>query len=190
MNQRSFTFQGQLRMSEGVDDRKDIKAIILSCFPTAVQVERADRQEDRHGTDYWVTTQSGHKHSVDVKVRDVDWRVKHPGEDDLALETWSVVDKKKGWTRDEQKRTDYILWIWKDTGRWVLIPFPMLCGVFEKNWKAWREKYRTRKQRTIDPRGGWESECVFVPRKIIWNAIYTTFGGGAYGTAQTTNKTA
>ena len=38
---------------------------------------------------------------------------------DIALETWSVIEKLKiGWTRDLNKRSDYVLWFWLDTKRW------------------------------------------------------------------------
>lgn len=165
-------------MSEGIHDTANPKAILLSRFPLARNVERAAISDDKSGTDYWVTMPSGHKQSVDVKVREIDWRQTHPKEDDIALETWSVVEQEKiGWTRDTSKRTDYILWIWKDTGRWLLIPFPMLCSVFVKNMEVWSKKYGTKKQQTHFNGSYYHSECVFVPRLLIWREIYNTYGG-------------
>ena len=165
-------------MSEGVDDKKDIRAILLAHFPTAIDVERAKTSDDRSGTDYWVSIQSGQKLSVDVKVRKDDWAKRHPEQDDIALEVWSVIDVKIGWTRDTAKRTDYILWIWLETGRWMLVPFPMLCSVFEKYWEQWCRVYRAPIQTTRNPNGSqWKSQCVFVPRNVVWNAMYGAFGG-------------
>src|SRR5690348_13330068 len=113
----SVTFQDKKQMSEGIADNVDIPSILLECFPFAVKVEKASLAEDKNGTDYWVYLVSGHKLSVDVKVRKKDF-----GKDDLALEVWSVIGKKIGWTRDRNKRTDYILWLWMDTRRYSLVP--------------------------------------------------------------------
>lgn len=183
MTGRSFTFQDQMRMSEGVSesDEINIEKIILSNFPTAEKVARANTSDDKNGTDYWVTMQSGQRASVDVKVRAEDWLKHHPGQDDVALETWSVIGAKVGWTRDVQKRTDYILFIWLETGRWMLIPFPVLCSIFVKNWEEWRKKYKARPQFTRNPNGShWYSECVFVPRALIWKEYYSAFGGALH----------
>lgn len=174
-----FDFETQmLKSKEGVSD-KDNKEILLSCFPTAIAVEEATTFDDKNGTDYWITMQSGQKVSVDLKSRDEDFWKKSK-KDDLALETWSVIGSpsghpqaKDGWTRDETKRTDYIFFLWKDTGRWMLVSFPMLCSIFCKNWKDWRKKYYTQ----IQLNKGWKSECVFVPRKIVLSEIDKTFGG-------------
>lgn len=178
MINRVTSFQDQMRMSEGVNDKKDIKKILLEHFPNAVDVERANIAEDKNGTDYWVTMRSGQKNSVDVKVRKEDWAKRHPDEDDIALEIWSKLQSKIGWTRNTTKRTDYILWIWLETGRNMLIPFPMLCSVFEKHWEEWSKTYKAPIQTTKNANGSfWKSQCVFVPRRVVWNSIYIAFSG-------------
>lgn len=114
--------------------------------------------------------------SVDCKVREKDF-AKLKGWDDIALETWSVVEKEKiGWTRDTVKQTDFVLWLWKDSGRWLLIPFQMLCKVFIENWRQWTKQFRTERQYT-PTHGGYHSECVFVPRRIVWERIYRLYSG-------------
>jgi len=175
MIERSFTFSDRMKMSEGLAHNQDIPDIIHSCFPNAVKVEKADSSDDRNGTDYWVTLPSGHKVSVDIKAREVDF-----GFDDVALETWSVIENKVvGWARDIEKRTDYILCYWYDSGRWMLFPFPMLCSVFCEHWEIWKKKYKGATQKTVGHgRKDYHSECVFVPRRIIWNEIYVKFSGG------------
>ena len=82
-----------------------------------------------------------------------------------------------GWTRDSNKRCDYVLWLWQDTHRFCLLPFPMLCKVMQQNWEIWIRLHKVRQQHT--PRGnrGYHSECVFVPRRDIWVAIYNTYSG-------------
>lgn len=165
-------------MSQGHTQSATVEAVIMSNVPGAVAVHPAHECNDRAGTDWWVETRSGAFLSVDAKVRAEDWAAK--GFDDLALETWSVVEAGKiGWTRDPAKRTDYVLWLWSDTGRWCLVPFQMLCAVFSDQWEAWKGKHKTRQQHTPNASGGYHSECVFVPRRDVWAAIYNRFGGAA-----------
>jgi hypothetical protein len=172
MIQREFTFEDQMKMSEGIGDIEDLQQFLLMHIPYAIRVERASISDDKSGTDYWVTDKFGHRHSVDLKARDHDF-----GKDDYALETWSVIESQKiGWTRDPSKRTDYIFWYWIDTKRWALVPFLPLCSVFEKRWQEWRKKYKPYSQYTKTGKG-WHSECVFVPSRIVWGAMYTAFGG-------------
>lgn len=176
-----YDFDERLAMSQGVSATADVYEILVSNIPGAVNVISAHKTNDRNGTDLWVEMSYGGFVSVDVKARGQDWSAKPPpnGADDLALETFSVIEKNVvGWTRNSQKRTDYILWLWKDTGRWCLVPFRFLCRVMEDNWETWRRVYKTKKQYT--PRkgaSGYHSECVFVPREIVWREIYTYYSG-------------
>lgn len=174
---RSYEFSERLAMSHGVAAELDIRAILLGNIPGALATHPAHQENDRTGTDWWVEHASGRHLSVDCKVRDEDWAAKAKPQDDLALEIWSVVERQKiGWTRDSRKRCDYVLWLWKDTRRWVLVPFAMLCAVFTEHVDMWRQQYRCAQQFTSD--GGYHSECVFVPRRVVWAAIYRRFACG------------
>ncbi len=174
MQSHSYTFAEQLNQSRNCRD--EITSILQNQIPGVVAVHPAHACNDRRGTDYWCEMQSGNHLSVDVKIRSQDWSVRdEPNQaDDLALEIWSVKEKRiAGWTRDEAKRTDYVLWYWTDTGRWCLIPFAMLCHVFRDNWEAWSQEFQTATQRT--PERCYHSQCVFVPREEVWRAIYHKF---------------
>jgi hypothetical protein len=152
-----------------------VAAILLANIPGARQAVPACLDNDKRGTDWWIEMSSGYWLSVDVKIREKDF-----GQDDLALETWSVVEKKViGWTRNPDKRTDYILWYWIDTGKFVLVPFRPLCCVFQARWEKWLVAYKHDQQNTPDAFGGgfYHSECVFVPRRDLWQAMYNTSTG-------------
>ena len=83
-----------------------------------------------------------------------------------------------GWSRDPTKLTDFILWYWKDTGRYCLIDFHQLCHVVEQHWEEWAETYGTHQQKTTAQGGRcYHSECIFVPRRQVWAAIYRCCGG-------------
>ena len=174
-----YSFADQKVMSQGVSRQREVEAILFQAIPGALAVHPAHLANDRHGTDFWVEHERGAHLSVDVKVRCEDWAAKPEPEraDDLALETWSVVERNKiGWTRDPGKRTDYVLWLWRDTGRWCLLPFAMLCQVFREKWQEWSDRYATYEQYTPEY-GGYHSECVFVPRLVVWDEIYTRYNG-------------
>lgn len=171
-----YAFDERLALSQGHSQSKSIKDILLENIPGALGAHQAHQENDRNGTDWWVEHKRGYFLSVDCKVREVDWSER--GEDDLALETWSVIGQKVGWTRDEGKRTDYILWLWMDTGRWCLVPFIMLCAVYQDKWEEWRNEYKTSRQHTPGENGrGWYSECTFVPRREVWAEIYRRYAG-------------
>lgn len=172
-------FKDRLLWSEGFAPAEEIAQILKGNIPNTVKVERAETHDDCYGTDFWVHRNGLSPLSVDIKVRAYD-PVNEYGEDDLALETWSVIEKEKiGWTRDPNKQTDYVLWYFGGSHRWVLIPFPLLCAVFSQKWNEWSLRYRTARQSS----GSWHSECVFVPRKEVWDAIYWRFGGQLTGKA-------
>ncbi len=173
-----YGFEERLAMSSGVAASADVRSILLKNIPGAVNVHQAATVNDRQGIDWWVEMSTAKHLAVDAKVREQDWAARNPHEDDLALESWSVVEKQvPGWTRDANKKCDYVLWLWKDTGRFCLVPFPMLCGVFSRRWQSWRVDYKTRQQRTPRANGGYHSECVFVPRRELWAEIYRQYGG-------------
>jgi len=170
------TFRDQYLASEGVASNVNVVTILLDAIPGAIGVERSGKLDDRNGTDWWVNRGGNTDLSIDAKVRFKDY--KPMGSDDLALETYSVMETQKpGWTRDSRKRTDYILWLWQDTGRWVIMPFPLLCSAMQRRWKQWIKAYRCAPQETTDGSREWHSECVFVPRMEVWREIYRVANG-------------
>jgi hypothetical protein len=222
-----YEFDERLRFSNGVLIGADVRRIFTEAIPGVVDVVRASENDDRRGADWFASMKDGRVLAIDVKVRDVDYAAR--GEDDLALETHSVLrcrclneefllmtpaelaqvakcssnsvidaleprvgaagrvngigffwkSASPGWTRDDRKCTDYILWLWKDTGRWCLLPFPMLCGAFIDHWKKWSAMYKRRQQTTkAEGQQSWQSECIFVPREVVWSAILKKYAGG------------
>ena len=169
-----FDFNAQLRMSSDATASTDVCAVLLAEIPGAIGVERANDLDDRRGIDYWVTLLNGKRVAVDAKVRSKDRMLADGSGDDLALETWSVIEHQVvGWSRDPMKQTDYVLWLWKDTGRWRLVPFLMLCTAFSRRWVTWSKRYGAHTQTTARQNGTvYRSECVFVPTRTVWAAMH------------------
>lgn len=171
-----YRFDERLKMSCGHAQSSDVAAILMAEIPGALAVTKANGDNDRNGTDWWIEHCSGRHLSVDAKVREEDYAPR--GKDDLAIETWSNVERGViGWTRNETKRTDYVLWLWIDTKRWCLVPFAMLCRVTKELWSVWLSQHQTARQYTPTTHGGYHSECVFVPRRTVWAEIYKRFSG-------------
>lgn len=170
-----FDFDEQLSMSNDADSM--VQLALCELFPGFANVYRSTTEEDRSGVDWWIEMPNGNRFGVDVKIRRSDFRCNDPDGDDLALETWSVVDRKIGWSRDASKRCDYVMWYWADTRRICVLPFRQLAAVFIENWQEWVATYRTCRQTTTTPVGSYQSECVFVPRRIVWRKIYEIYGG-------------
>jgi len=172
---KSYSFRDKLRDSKDKNITKRISSILIENIPGALEISKVTQKEDSEGIDLWVNLYSGERISIDCKIRDEDWSIKNPPRDDLALETWSVVESNiVGWTLDVGEKTDYILWFWIDTGRWCLIPFLMLNQVFRINKNKWIKIYQVSRQYT--PEGNYHSECVFVPREIVWGEIIRHYG--------------
>ena len=177
-----FNFGAQLAMSDSLPAQNSIDAFIRENFSGVSEIKRASTADDKKGTDYWITLKSGKKYSVDVKIREEDFSRIDKTQDDLALELWSVLYVKPGWTRDENKATDFVLWYWIDTGRTCMVSFPFLCAAFKQNMGIWIGKYTDSvfEQVTVNPdQSEYVSQCIFVPRLVVLQAINDKFGGGS-----------
>lgn len=171
------SFDGDLTWSKGKAASGIAQEVLLANIPGATSCVLANERDDRNGTDWWVIQANGKRLSIDVKARQTDPIIQF-NQDDLALEIWSDIDRKViGWTRDPRKQSDYILWLFTSTGRWVFIPFPMLCKIFRAHWQKWETEYKTAIQSSRSGAKHWRSQCVFVPRQRIWRELYNTFGG-------------
>jgi hypothetical protein len=177
----SFSFEERLDFSQGhAPTVEAVFDILMVRIPAFKCIRKAPKTNDRTGVDYIVERYGLCSLQIDLKLREKDWWASHSEQDDLALETFSVIGTQKvGWTRDEKKVSDYILWFWQDTGRFYLLPFPPLCYVFQHYWEEWIKEYRTDRQYTRPENGrrGWYSACVFVPRKVIAQKIADWYEG-------------
>lgn len=175
MNVRCSDFRADVAFSDGfAPEPIKVFGFICELIPGFRGVRRANPLQDIKGCDYWIDRCGLTALGVDLKLRKKDFSVVTGPKraDDLALEVWSDVGRKKvGWTRDPLKICDYILWYWKDTGRFFIVPFPPLCDVFRRNWRNWSKLYGPQRQTSRDGDRTWRSECVFVPRQVVVRKI-------------------
>lgn len=173
MTEQIFLFDERLKFSRGAVQATDLETI-KTMIPGCVSVQLATLEQDRNGTDYIATLRGGTTINIDAKRRDNGAARYWNGEPDLALEDWSVVPKnghpgKAGWTLDESKETDLILFMFDpiDTDECFLIAFQPLRIAFRKNHAGWLRKYKDAPQQNQ----GWTSHCIFVPVSVVFAAI-------------------
>jgi hypothetical protein len=175
------SFEKDLAASQGVKVNGDVKKILLEQFPGAVDVTKSETAEDKHGVDYWVHLDNGKRLSVDLKSRNDD-PVEKFGEDDVTLEVSSVSGKKVGWTLDGNKQCDFILFFFKPTKRFILLPFPQLLAVAKSNMETWKRKYTVWPQKSVFNDGNsWTSEHIYLPRDELLDAIKRRYHGEPNG---------
>ncbi len=173
----TYDFQERLTFSTTANGRT-FEAIILDTLPGIVSVTKTDTATDKTGIDYVAVLNGGACVFVDLKLRDAGCSKFWNGEEELALELWSVMptradrkDGKPGWTWDSSKATHYTLHAFHpaDSEHVFILPFQLLRKAFRARARDWRSRYKT----GIQESGKWKSECVFVPVSEVLSAIQT-----------------
>jgi len=175
----AYDFSEMLSFSKGACQLSDLE-IIKSILPGCVDVRPASIKMDKAGVDYIATLRRGTEIFIDAKRRAAGcsryWINNGP---ELAIETWSIMpggkynmpaDKAKaGWTIDEAKMTDLVLYSWdqSDCDYAFLLPFQPLRIATRRELKTWEQNYKI----DIQDSGSWESRAVFVPALIVLEAI-------------------
>lgn len=172
----NYDFSERLGFSKARRQDSDIDTL-RAMFPTCASVTKTSEEEDRAGTDYIIQLRRGAQLRVDAKARDRGCRQFWKAGPEVALEIWSVKPGGKysvsravtGWTLDESKEIDLILFTFDPADHMFAYvrPLPLLRETFRRNYSAWCTSYKTDTQ---DSRS-WESECVFVPLVIVDQAI-------------------
>lgn len=175
-----YYFDERLAFSKARRQQWD-EATLKELFPKSVSVEKTGVELDRAGVDYVVTLRRGARLSVDAKARDVGCQRWWRSGPEVALEVWSVKPggkyqtprsrAKAGWTLDESKNVDLILFTFHpDDHEFAYArPLPLLREAFRRNLSDWSAAYKT----DVQDSGRWESECVFVPLRVVDEAIAT-----------------
>lgn len=165
-----YDFDECLRESDTEEIRSKIIAELKKQFPDALAVERACTFDDKLGVDYVLRFPGLRSIACDVKVRRKDFALR--GLADITLEIWSDFDAQKtGWTLDETKFTDYVLFYWVETGRAVKYDARDLRAVFKANLADWEKKYGSELTGT-NARKPFRSQVMFVPDRDVAAEIY------------------
>lgn len=148
-------FKRDMAWSHAQLTNDELLRILKPRFPHCTGLKRSSDSEDRAGTDFWLTRQTGNPISIDVKFRTRDCR--QFGTDDLCIELQS--GRVTGWAMDRAKATDYVVWCWADTGRTFIVPFAQLLSITAMHADQWRKTYGVK----MVPNKTYQTECCFVP---------------------------
>lgn len=166
-------FHERLNFSEGVELNQNILRHIYEMIPGAIDLERADKRDDKNGTDYWIRREHGLPNvSIDMKNREF-CPIERFNRDDACIETCSVFQngerRKIGWSLDESKRTDLIVYTWPNPKgrRFWIVWFPLLCQAARLNWEEWKKKFPERPA----PNDGYQTLSIYPLRKVITESM-------------------
>lgn len=179
----TYDFQERLAMSQGARKSTD-ESTIMALLDGCVTVTSSTAELDKKGVDYIATLRGGADVYIDAKTREEGcskyWK---NGEPELAIELWSVMPggkfnmprerSKAGWTIDEAKITDMVLYTFStsDCPTAFLFPFQSLRIAARRMLKHWMQRFKV----DIQTSGNWQSQAVFVPASEVMIAIETTF---------------
>lgn len=155
-------FKSTFNQSQSDAGRLPIERALKLLLPGFRRTIRPSPREDRKGADTKAIVGKRKVH-IDYKIRSKDPRTW--GEDDLAIELYSVVEKRiRGY---QNKSTDFLLWIFKDTGRYVLVPFQPFLELYKTHWKEWEFWLTEPRQTTRLGLTTYSSSFAMVPFNIF-----------------------
>lgn len=172
-------FKEMLDFSIGRQQYTDI-ATIQQMIPGCIKVEKTDPEMDRDGVDYIAHLRGGAEVLIDGKNRAPGASRYWKGEPEVALEKWSVrpggkynAEQAVGWTLNESRDVDYILFTFDpDDCEYVyLFAFQLLRMAFRKYCLIWFEQFPHAVQESQFNGRRWESECVYVPINVAYDAV-------------------
>lgn len=165
------SFSARMRLASDVDE--ECRRILLIRVPNG-QIRQGTLAEDMTGIDYQITTPSGKTINVDMKIRDHDF-----GHDICIEYISSIEDFRIGWTVDQSKVTDYVIWYWRDSRRWLAYDFRQLRQVTRSNAFAWlsaKNFKQIENHTTLATKPDYHSRAVCVPEAVIDTMLEATFG--------------
>lgn len=122
----------------------------------AVSVVWSDEKDDRLGSDARCLWADGRKFHVDYKVSN------RGDYGDNAVE-YKSSDTDPGWLLRPGKITDYVLWYYPTTGRYLFLPYQPLRRAALKYMDEWKRRYKCSEQ----DNGSYVSGCVYVPDDVL-----------------------
>jgi hypothetical protein len=187
-----YGFDQQLGVSKGArlaTDTATIQSMIAGCVCVKTVT---DIGMDKLGVDFVATLRGGAEVYIDAKCRTAGCSRYWRGEPEVAIEKWSVMPGGKfgtsqqaartGWTLDEGKITDLVLYTFDPTDCPVayLLPFQHLRMAARRRINEWMREHKDDIQQSSEGGRHWQSQAVFVPVSKVVAAIEETFSREIY----------
>lgn len=175
---KTFDFHQQKAMSERPAIDAAVRKAIRAQFPDVLAIHKAHLENDKRGIDYWLEFAGGKMETLDVKVRQKDFSLRGD-KDNICLELTSDEGRgKPGWTLDEAKLTDWVLFYWEDSGRAEIYPARMVRGALQAKRTEWEATKKTAGQVTRTDVRDYMSRSIFVSGRDIWRAMFERYALG------------
>ena len=162
-------------LSQSLKDTSDfpLDDCLAQFFPDYLGSRTTSETIDRSGADLEIFRKRGMAFA-DLKVRDDDPRLW--GADDLAIELYSVLEKRiRGY---QNRKADYLIWLFKPTGRAVMIDFQSFKKCYDKNWDFWHFWRAEAPQRTRMQDGTtYHSVHCYVPLELFKAGVSEAYAG-------------
>jgi hypothetical protein len=165
-------FTARMKFAESSEVDLACRKIMEERVPNC-SIRRGTLEEDISGIDYQITAPNGKAISVEFKIRSKD----HGR--DLCLEyISSIEDFRIGWTVDPSKVTDFVVWYWTDTRRWVAYDYKHLRAAAKAHAFAWLSKgFKQIENSTEKVKSrNYHSRAAFVPESTVDTMIEATEG--------------
>lgn len=172
----TFDFHQQKVMSERPEIKKAVYSALKGYFPELLQIHHAHLENDKRGIDFFLEFPHGKIETLDVKIRKADYALRGDV-DNVCIELTSNMEAARiGWTFDDSKLTDWVLFYWEESERHSLHHFRQLRAVAAVNETDWRKRKKTARQKTQSTQGGsYTSESLFISDRDLWAATYRKF---------------
>ena len=139
--------------------------IYKELFPDMISYTREYNQESqKQGIDRIIRFRNQDTITIDEKVRYKEYN-------DIALEHWSSFeDKVLGWCL-KPLDCDYILYVFWQSCRYYLMPFPELRRLFEENFDIWRKQFTVLSTKNQGTNINYTTISICVPIDLLMNEL-------------------
>lgn len=186
----TYDFDERLDFSMGARKASDSDTI-MALLDGCKSVRANDCAGNDNGIDFIATLRGGSEVNIDVKTRESGCSKYWKSEPELAIEKWSVMpggvcstsieNAKAGWTIDESKATDMILYTFdfSDSSTAYLLPFQSLRMAARRMLPIWFQKFKVDIQTSKRNGRKWQSQAVFVPASEVVKSMESTYSAQA-----------
>lgn len=165
-------FHADLAMSDSAEIEQAINKECRKYFPELLNITKAHKLNDILGADYFLEFPNCKMESLDIKVRKNDYSLR--GDDRTACIELvaNTTTRKKGWTLDPNKHTDWIMFYYIETGKTFLYNARLLRAAVTRYLPDLRKHGKSTVQQTQSVSGHYESDSLMVSHRELGAAIY------------------
>lgn len=165
-------FYDDLRASQTPAILKLVWQCVSDRFPDALAIIPAHQKNDRLGVDFWIEFQGGKMERLDAKIRKLDYSSRGDARTACLELLANCETGKPGWTVDAEKKTDWVLFLYRETGKYFFYRAGELRSIVTANLPHLRTIGKPALQRTATQAGCYTSETLFIDHRTLGKLLY------------------